>query len=144
MNKFLLFSLVFIFGIEFLVLSAFAPVREVDENSIVDLWYTQAPFGVIYADVSGHFVWGSGTLTTSPSEAYSAKYWKDGQLQSLVLDATETPIVVDGSFKLTISTPHQFNLYGLELGTGEPTYILHLPYLPENVSVGMLAPKGET
>lgn len=129
-----------------LVIVAFAicmviiPVSFISTSYDVDLYYTQAPFGVLYADISGHFTWGSGSISTSPAEAYSIKYWQDSQLQSLTLDAVDTPIKVDGTFKLSITTVGAYDIYGLHIGDKDDTYVLHLPYLPNNVTQGMFSP----
>lgn len=116
------------------------PIRTEIRVETLDLWYTQAPFGEIYADISGSFVWGSGRLSTVPLEAYSVKYWNDKQLYSLVLDASETPIVVDGTFQLIIThyVPKDILGFGAE-DSDATTMILHLPSLPQNITVGMLA-----
>jgi hypothetical protein len=137
---FCVLTIIGMFTIIGVILISIIPINTVVTKQDVNLWYTQAPFGVIYSDISGSFVWGSGALSTSPGEAYSIKYWSNDQLKSLVLDARETPIVVDNSFKITITLTHSYNVFGLDIIEPKATYVLHLPSLPTNVSVGMLAP----
>jgi len=112
------------------------------------LYYTQAPFGILYADTSGsingNFIWISGSISTSLGEAYVIKYWQNGELLSTTLPANQVPIVVDGTFRLETNytiNQHQpiINLFGLGKGsiynsTDSPTYILHLPSLPVNAT----------
>ena len=96
-----------------------------------DLYYTEAPFGILYADTegqySGGFLWSSGSMDTKLSESYIVKYWVGNQLRSKALDADATPIIVDGTFRLNTTT-FTSKLYQ------KVRYTLHLPYLPENVT----------
>ncbi|MGD2090773.1 MAG: hypothetical protein PVH61_31665 [Candidatus Aminicenantes bacterium] len=99
--------------------------------SYSDIYYAEAPFGVLYADVegstSGGFMWQSGSIDTKLSESYVVKYWEDGMLKSKSLDAEDTPIIVDGTFRLntTVITSQVYK---------KTRYTLHLPFLSENVT----------
>lgn len=112
-----------------------------------ELYYAQAPFGVLYADTSGHssgnFMWSSGDISTTLSENYVLKYWENGKILSMSLKASETPIVVDNTFRVEANYTIQhlqpiFEWFGEgfreNLTAANPHYTLHLPSLPENVT----------
>jgi hypothetical protein len=118
-------------------------VKTTTEIQYQTLWFAQAPFGSVYGDATGVFVWGSGSISTSPSSAYTVKYWSQDrtQLLSKTVDATNTPIVTDGTLRLETTIIHHWNIYGRRsIEEDTISYILHLPTLPENITQGTFQP----
>ena len=131
-----------------LVFGSFIPLIEVTlgyEQSFNDLFYAEAPFGILYTNTEGHssgsFLWSSSTVTSSLGESYVVKYWQDNMLYSKTLDASSTPIVVDGTFRLEVNSKvvedvpvcNLFDLHDRTF-TKFDGFVLHLPSLPANVS----------
>ena len=130
-------AIMFIFMVGFMLvvpLSIFWVQDMPDRTVEHDLWYAKAPFGVCYSDVSGHFIWGSGSISSDVGESYMLKYWEGDQLKSMTVDASTTSIVVDGKFQIeqTYSVKH-FVIMNQDVSTLK-TIILHLETLPENIS----------
>jgi len=99
-------------------LAAFYP-----QTTYVNCYRVTAPFGVFGLD--GHFFFGSGAINTE--EVYSIKYFENGELKTLILDAEETPIIIDGTFRLE-RRYSRGPIFGSEIHV---SYRLHLPFLPE-------------
>ncbi len=105
-----------------------------DRTVTHDLWYAKAPFGVCYSDVSGSFIWGSGSINTDAGESYMLKYWEGNELKSMTVDASKTSIVVDGKFQIEqIYTVKHYVIINSD-NVILKQQLLHLPSLPENIS----------
>lgn len=105
-----------------------------------EIYYVDAPFGRLYGDAHGRWTLLGGSLSTAPSEAYTIKYWRDGELKTMVVDATSkrTHVLVDGtlSFQVDYISSICWSLllacktYDLDQDYPIEIYI-HLPSLPQ-------------
>ena len=104
-----------------------------------DLYHVNAPFGTFWVDIEGRFIFGCGRITSDLIETYTAKYFKDGQLLTLNLDAEKTPVAPDGTFRLEIQRKcmwikhwYESESYLCENSFYKNTvrYIIHVPALP--------------
>jgi len=106
----------------------------ITESYYYKVYYVEAPFGIIYTDTEGSFVFASGDISTQLGEAYVVKYFYSEELKSLTLDSSRTSIVIDKTFRLE----RRYSVYKFRclLGEGQvyenynPTYKIHLPFLP--------------
>jgi len=113
------------------------------EPSNYEVYYAEAPFGILWrSTTAGNLIFGNGR-TTSLQETYIIKFWDENNLlQSMTIDASNCGIAVDGSFKLTIAHKN----YATYPFPAKPTWenyqqfygyrdrivvILHLPGIPE-------------
>lgn len=94
-----------------------------EKSVFVDCYRVTAPFGVI--TLEGNFFIGSGSI--EESEVYLIKYFENGYLKSMKLDAEDTPIIVDETFRLEII----YRVSGVTNTVFIKKYILHIPFLPE-------------
>ena len=96
---------------------------EIDEY---DVFYVDAPFGRFYGDVSAPpgFL-GSGKITTSPSEAYTVKYWDDDEIKTIILSALSDNVHVTLSENVTVTHIYSYrnNLLGEESWRHNDWYI---------------------
>lgn len=53
-----------------------------------DIWSCDAPFGHFYVNVDGSWGLLAGSISSTPSEAYTVKYLAGNELVTVVLDAT--------------------------------------------------------
>ncbi len=95
--------LVIVITVFALAASAYTTPHQV--TTAYKIYYVDAPFGRLYADAEGNWViLGAGSLSTTPSEAYTIKYWSNGELKTLVVDSTDklTHVLVDDTFSLQV------------------------------------------
>ena len=106
-----------------------------------DLYHVNAPFGEFWVDIEGQFIFGCGRITSEFKEAYVAKYFKDGYLLTLNLDAEKTPVAPDGIFCLEIQrksiwlrywyeSESHVELYQKPFDKDYIRYVIHVPALP--------------
>lgn len=88
-----------------------------------EIYSLEAPFGILYRDSHGSFLY----MRTDVSEDYTIKYFSNGKLKTIFLDAEYTDVVVDGTCRLI--------QYGKRLGIitmrDRGNWDIHIPYLPE-------------
>jgi hypothetical protein len=97
------------------------------------------PFGVITTsgEIDGGFVFGTGGFHGEmySEETYYIKYFDGEELKSLSLDASETPLVVDGSFTLEVTYMTRTSwilIWKITCYEDEVVgYRIHIPELPE-------------
>jgi len=117
------------------------PIRIVDESNtaFINVYHATTPYG--FFSIEG-YIHGSGTVLgfsidgkITNSEYYSIKYYKsDSVIGTMILDATETDLIVDGTLRLELSskTKIMYSLYGMWIKREiETIYRLHIPNLPE-------------
>jgi len=109
------------------------------ETTEYDIYHVDAPFGVLWRDVSGSFVLASGHLDTTLRETYIVKYIIGNQLHTKQFDAVSNYIVVDGKFCLEQIVTTEITIYKSPLTflgefrykcKPEITFQIHLPGLP--------------
>ena len=98
-----------------------------NDPEMFDCYYVDAPFGRFWTDTEGRLFFGSGYITSDLTESYVIKYWdSQGQLQTLICSAEDTPIIVDGTLRVT----KWFN-GNRNMGSRHFTHAtIHIPYLP--------------
>jgi len=132
MNKYLLLPILFIVGI-LAVAFVFIPVGELHWKTVRtrDIYYVELPIGRFWTDIEGRFVFGCGSIDTKLSESYNIKYFKDGELRSITLDAYDTAIIADGNFYLEVRVHCGKSIFGVESLTGVEYTAIHIPSLPQ-------------
>lgn len=122
-----MFPIIFVGFVGFMVWDGSG--RHTDVNStFFNLYDADFPYGRFWVDTEGRFFFASGRITSELTESYSVKFWSNDELHSLILTATDTPIIVDGTFQLeVISTTLKFRITVYETKT---SYKIHVPYLP--------------
>jgi len=79
-------------------------------NIFYDVYYAEAPFGVLWVETEGSFGFaftfvfgfGYGTIRSNLQETYIVKYLIGDELHSIKLDAEQYPIIIDGTFRLEV------------------------------------------
>jgi len=94
------------------------------------IYYVELPIGKFWTNTEGSFVFGCGSIDSTLSESYNIKYFKDGELRSLFLDASKCAIIPDGSFYFEMRVWAHKNIYGW-LSNSENYYAIHVPALPQ-------------
>jgi len=94
-------------------------------TNIYDCYYVDAPFGRYWTDTEGQFFLASGYITSSLTESYTVKYWKGDKLETIILDAEDTPIIVDGTLRLS----QRYTKIVKRIDILET--IIYVPFLPE-------------
>jgi len=103
------------------------------ESKNYDLYYVSAPFGILWRDTSGIFIFASGTIQTDLKETYIVKYLVENQLYTMQFDANKNALIVDGSFILEERTEfiqRSHWLWGESMLKGKTTFYIHIPILP--------------
>lgn len=141
-----------IFAVMIVGLSFTVPVRGdiIQQTKKYEIYRCTAPFGILWVETDGMgtflFISGSMTIDSELSESYIVKYM-DGDLKTLILKATETPVRIDGKFFLseTWEISKDYNIHGQIIHTydgrnqhkdywGNPLkheWIIHIPELPK-------------
>ena len=74
------------------------------ESQCYDIQYAECPFGVYWTEGEGKFRFlfasGGGEFEFGMVENYVIKYWSGNELHTIILNAEETPVIVDGTFRL--------------------------------------------
>lgn len=134
-DKGFMVGLTAIIGIIIVLATMLVSAQPVTYYNCYDIQYVEAPFGVLWVEIRGSFVFGCGSIRSNLKETYIVKYWAGNELHTIHLDAIKHPIIVDGSFKLEVvdkmsRTPlfggidiEPQNYKGVE-------WILHIPAIP--------------
>jgi len=106
------------------------------ESEYWDLYYVEAPFGYMWVETRGAFVFGCGRISSELHESYIIKYFDGDELLSKTMFAEETAVVVDETFRLEKELTYNKvkNLWRpmyIEKNPIRERYIIHIPYLPE-------------
>lgn len=97
------------------------------------IYHATAPFGVLWRDVEGRFIFGSGYITTELVETYIIKYMIGDALHTKTFDATVHALIVDGSFVLEeqiVETTYPITLFEVVQSQTTEGYVIHIPFLP--------------
>jgi len=111
--------------------------NEYEESQYYDLYYVDAPFGVLWVDVEGRFIFASGTLDSELQETYIVKYFINGELHSTTFLANKITVVADGTFRLEKVIPYydMEKLWGMQKHIKDPSrkiwWRIHIPSFPE-------------
>lgn len=99
-----------------------------------DVYYASAPFGILWRETEGHFVFGCGSIQTQLTETCTVKYMVGNELKTFNAKFGDITILVDGSFKFEQKNPmhrDQHWLWGThEIPEIPIVYVLHIPALP--------------
>lgn len=117
-----------LFGVSILCV---ASVRNTETVSY-EVYYAECPFGILWVETRGSFIFASGTLQSNLQESYIVKYYVGDELHTVNLKAEEYPIIIDGTFGMEYKVTYTRSfLFG-----GEWKYwyrravALHIPAIP--------------
>jgi len=108
-------------------------------HNIYPVYSMTAPFGFfsVQGELGGSFLFFDGYIKSS--ENYDVKYFDGDRLKTVICNAEETDVIVDGELLLeSIETIETFRFLIFKLGlkpTIETKYIIHIPYLPDVDSI---------
>ena len=108
---------------------------EVRDHGFYDVYSMTAPFGFfsIQGEIHGSFLFIDGYIKSS--ENYDVKYFDGNILRTIILNAEETGVIVDGKLLLEREkTVDSFDFLHLHLGLTPSLrikYTIHIPFLPD-------------
>lgn len=74
-----------------------------------DVFYVDAPFGRFYGNTHAEASCiGSSKISTSPSEAYTLKYWDDDEIKTIVLDACSDSVHLTIDDNVSVTKIHSY------------------------------------
>ena len=126
---------VFVVGPIFIGISfAYNRTWETTEIHYHDIYKAKCPFGVFAVEgrIAGSFLFFAGEQ--SLNEEYVIKYFNDGVLKTIILNAERTDVIIDGTLQLE-ETRTIFHWRYLCMEDGQRIkgsyWRIHIPYLPD-------------
>jgi len=114
-------------------------IRKV-ERTYNSIYHVTAPFGIYWTEgdgsIQGSFLYKEGSYEMQMVENYIVKYFDGNELKTIILNAENTSIVVDETFRLETITYREYyyrdkdNVYMDYYVEHGMTYKIHLPFLP--------------
>lgn len=116
----------------------FGTYNEREISTKYEIYCVDAPFGKIWVETDGRFVFGCGYIDSELRESYTVKYFDGNKLCTMILDSTNSPII-DGHFyfEKVLHMVKVTSLYGITTDLKDtkyypnPEYRIHLPALPK-------------
>lgn len=89
------------------------PLYSESYSDFYDVYHAEAPFGVLWVETEGSFIFGCGSIDSQLRESYIVKYFDGNKLRSITLNAERFPIIIDGTFKLELKRVRRWNILGI-------------------------------